>query len=67
MEEEVEEEEEGVFWTSGMSRSSWDNMDYVWEEEDEEEDLDYYLGDMEEDPFSLPTLALMGYMFISLM
>ncbi|XP_009207996.1 E3 ubiquitin-protein ligase TRIM41 isoform X2 [Papio anubis] len=49
MEEEVEEEEEGVFWTSGMSRSSWDNMDYVWEEEDEEEDLDYYLGDMEED------------------
>ncbi|XP_006714995.1 E3 ubiquitin-protein ligase TRIM41 isoform X4 [Homo sapiens] len=49
MEEEVEEEEEGVFWTSGMSRSSWDNMDYVWEEEDEEEDLDYYLGDMEEE------------------
>uniref|UniRef100_A0A2K6M386 E3 ubiquitin-protein ligase TRIM41 n=1 Tax=Rhinopithecus bieti TaxID=61621 RepID=A0A2K6M386_RHIBE len=49
MEEEVEEEEEGVFWTSGMSRSSWDNMDYVWEEEDEEEDLDYYLGDIEED------------------
>ncbi|XP_032127180.1 E3 ubiquitin-protein ligase TRIM41 isoform X2 [Sapajus apella] len=49
MEEEVEEEEEGVFWSSGMGRSSWDNMDYVWEEEDEEEDLDYYLGDMEED------------------
>ncbi|XP_044912913.1 E3 ubiquitin-protein ligase TRIM41 isoform X5 [Leopardus geoffroyi] len=49
MEEEVEEEEEGVFWTSGMGGSNWDNMDYVWEEEDEEEDLDYYLGDMEED------------------
>ncbi|XP_037673490.1 E3 ubiquitin-protein ligase TRIM41 isoform X2 [Choloepus didactylus] len=49
MEEEVEEEEEGVFWTSGMGGSTWDNMDYVWEEEDEEEDLDYYLGDMEED------------------
>nr|XP_017200131.1 E3 ubiquitin-protein ligase TRIM41 isoform X2 [Oryctolagus cuniculus] len=49
MEEEVEEEEEGVFWSSGMGGSSWDNMDYVWEEEDEEEDLDYYLGDMEED------------------
>ncbi|KAM9253248.1 E3 ubiquitin-protein ligase TRIM41 isoform 2-T2 [Dugong dugon] len=49
MEEEVEEEEEGVFWTNGMGGSNWDNMDYVWEEEDEEEDLDYYLGDMEED------------------
>ncbi|XP_064340596.1 E3 ubiquitin-protein ligase TRIM41 isoform X2 [Camelus dromedarius] len=49
MEEEVEEEEEGVFWTSGMGGSNWDNMDYVWEEEDEEEDLDYYLEDMEED------------------
>nr|XP_012594005.1 E3 ubiquitin-protein ligase TRIM41 isoform X5 [Microcebus murinus] len=49
MEEEVEEEEEGVFWTRGMGGSNWDNMDYVWEEEDEEEDLDYYLGDMEED------------------
>ncbi|XP_012510107.1 PREDICTED: E3 ubiquitin-protein ligase TRIM41 isoform X2 [Propithecus coquereli] len=49
MEEEVEEEEEGVFWTRGMGASNWDNMDYVWEEEDEEEDLDYYLGDMEED------------------
>ncbi|XP_060053352.1 E3 ubiquitin-protein ligase TRIM41 isoform X2 [Erinaceus europaeus] len=49
MEEEAEEEEEGVFWTSGMGSSTWDNMDYVWEEEDEEEDLDYYLGDMEED------------------
>ncbi|CAD7675473.1 unnamed protein product [Nyctereutes procyonoides] len=24
-------------------------MDYMWEEEDEEEDLDYYLGDVEED------------------
>ncbi|XP_054436699.1 E3 ubiquitin-protein ligase TRIM41 isoform X4 [Pteronotus mesoamericanus] len=49
LEEEVEEEEEGVFWTGGMGGSNWDNMDYVWEEEDEEEDLDYYLGDMEED------------------
>ncbi|XP_046521624.1 E3 ubiquitin-protein ligase TRIM41 isoform X2 [Equus quagga] len=49
MEEDGEEEEEGVFWTSGMGGSNWDNMDYVWEEEDEEEDLDYYLGDMEED------------------
>uniref|UniRef100_A0A8C9PEP1 Tripartite motif containing 41 n=1 Tax=Spermophilus dauricus TaxID=99837 RepID=A0A8C9PEP1_SPEDA len=48
MEEEVEEEEEGVFWTSGMGGSNWDNMDYVWEEEDEEEDLHYYLGDMED-------------------
>ncbi|XP_006923294.1 E3 ubiquitin-protein ligase TRIM41 isoform X3 [Pteropus alecto] len=48
LEEEVEEEEEGVFWTGGMGGSNWDNMDYVWEE-DEEEDLDYYLGDMEED------------------
>ncbi|KAM5217512.1 E3 ubiquitin-protein ligase TRIM41 isoform 3-T4 [Hipposideros larvatus] len=49
LEEEVEEEEEDVFWTGGMGGSNWDNMDYVWEEEDEEEDLDYYLGDMEED------------------
>ncbi|XP_047411640.1 E3 ubiquitin-protein ligase TRIM41 isoform X2 [Sciurus carolinensis] len=48
MEEEVEEEEEGVFWTGGMGGSNWDNMDYVWEEEDEEEDLHYYLGDMED-------------------
>ncbi|XP_070273020.1 E3 ubiquitin-protein ligase TRIM41 isoform X2 [Myotis yumanensis] len=47
LEEEVEEEEEGVFWTGGLGGSDWDNMDYVWEEE-EEEDLDYYL-DMEED------------------
>ncbi|XP_061046125.1 E3 ubiquitin-protein ligase TRIM41 isoform X3 [Eubalaena glacialis] len=49
MEEEVEEEEEGVFWTSGMGGSNWENMDYVWEEEDEEEDLDYYLGNVEGD------------------
>ncbi|XP_039077370.1 LOW QUALITY PROTEIN: E3 ubiquitin-protein ligase TRIM41-like [Hyaena hyaena] len=49
MEEEVEEEEEGVFWTSGMGGSNWDNMDYVWEEEGEEEDLDCCSGDMEED------------------
>ncbi|XP_036169203.1 E3 ubiquitin-protein ligase TRIM41 isoform X2 [Myotis myotis] len=47
LEEEVEEEEEGVFWTGGLGGSDWDNMDYVWEEE-EEEVLDYYL-DMEED------------------
>lgn len=47
LEEEVEEEEEeGVFWTGGLGGSDWDNMDYVWEEE--EEVLDYYL-DMEED------------------
>ncbi|XP_016019775.1 E3 ubiquitin-protein ligase TRIM41 [Rousettus aegyptiacus] len=43
------DEEEGVFWTGGLGRSNWDNVDYEWEEEDEEEDLDYYLGDMEED------------------
>ncbi|XP_059949733.1 E3 ubiquitin-protein ligase TRIM41 isoform X5 [Mesoplodon densirostris] len=49
MEEEVEEEEEGVLWTSGMGGSNWENMDYVWEEEDEEEDLDYYLGNVEGD------------------
>ncbi|XP_045140532.1 E3 ubiquitin-protein ligase TRIM41 isoform X3 [Echinops telfairi] len=46
---EEEEEEEGEFWTNGMGESNWDDMDYVWEEEDEEEDLDYYLGDMDED------------------
>ncbi|XP_027991237.1 E3 ubiquitin-protein ligase TRIM41 isoform X5 [Eptesicus fuscus] len=47
LEEEVEEEEEGVFWTGGMGGSNRDNMDNVWEEE-EEEDPDYYL-DMEEE------------------
>nr|XP_045009221.1 E3 ubiquitin-protein ligase TRIM41 isoform X2 [Jaculus jaculus] len=47
-EEEAEEEEEGVFWSSGLGGSNWGTMDYVWEEEDEEEDLDYYLGDVED-------------------
>ncbi|XP_006898197.1 PREDICTED: E3 ubiquitin-protein ligase TRIM41 [Elephantulus edwardii] len=36
-------------WTNGMGGSNWDNLDYVWEEEDEEEDLDYYFEEMEED------------------
>ncbi|XP_051852015.1 E3 ubiquitin-protein ligase TRIM41 isoform X2 [Sminthopsis crassicaudata] len=48
MEEEVEEEEDEEFWTNSINGPTWDNMDYVWDE-DEEEDLDYYLGDVEEE------------------
>lgn len=38
-----------MFWTGGMGRSNWNDRDYLWEEEDEDGDLDYYLGDIEED------------------
>lgn len=47
VEEEIKEEkEEDVSCANGMDEFNWDYMDYVWQEE---EDLDYHLGDMRED------------------
>ncbi|XP_035937072.1 E3 ubiquitin-protein ligase TRIM52 isoform X1 [Halichoerus grypus] len=47
--EEVFQDQDDELWVGDGGVRNWDNVDYVWDQEEEEEDRDYYLGGLRHD------------------
>ncbi|XP_068391044.1 E3 ubiquitin-protein ligase TRIM52 [Eschrichtius robustus] len=48
-EELLQDQEDDELWDGDGGVRDWDNVDYVWDQEEEEEDTDYYLGGVRHD------------------
>eukprot|EP00069_Balaena_mysticetus_P010381 bmy_20582T0 len=48
-EELFQDQEDDELWDGDGGVRDWDNVDYVWDQEEEEEDTDYYLGGVRHD------------------
>lgn len=48
-EELCQDQEDDELWDGDGGVRDWDNVDYVWDQEEEEEDTDYYLGGVRHD------------------